>query len=60
MDDPEDKYIGTFLDDLPHGFCKFDRCYVKYLGEHTEGSWGRFEGEFRKGKSHGKMTVYYK
>ena len=33
---------------------------IKYLGEHTEGSWGRFEGEFRKGKSHGKMTVYYK
>ena len=22
IDDPEDKYIGTFLNDLPHGFCK--------------------------------------
>ena len=22
VDDPDDRYEGTFLNDLPHGFCK--------------------------------------
>ena len=42
-------YLGTFFNDKPDGICT-----------HTDITGVQFQGEYREGKKHGKMTTKYR
>ena len=57
---PEFKYVGTFLNNKPHGICKDHQIFSQFLiftGVNTT-ILGRFEGEMCHGQWHGKVTLY--
>ena len=51
-------YEGTFLNNHPHGICKYCSDSDKIKGAVTEQGLEQIEGEWHKGKCHGKYTHY--